>query len=121
MFDGNQAYHHSGTAPVYAPNSLGRESAQEFQGTVPEGWEADGEMVRQAYALHAEDDDFGQAGTLVREVFDDAARDRLVDTVSGALTGVLHLQVKLILRKNVRSLVVNSLKYLLKKHVNLMA
>jgi catalase len=45
-------------------------------------------MVRAAYTLRAEDDDFGQAGTLVREVFDDAARDRLVETVTGALTGV---------------------------------
>ncbi len=47
------------------------------------GWEADGELVRQAYTLHAEDDDFGQAGTLYREVFDDAARDRFLDTLTG--------------------------------------
>ena len=32
-----------------------------------------------------EDDDFGQAGTLVREVFDQDQRDRLVDTVSTIL------------------------------------
>ena len=37
--------------------------------------------MRAAYDLHAEDDDFGQAGTLVREVLDDAARDRLVATI----------------------------------------
>ena len=42
-------------------------------------------MVRAAYTLHAEDDDWGQAGTLVREVLDDAARDRLVDNVVGHL------------------------------------
>ena len=42
-------------------------------------WAADGEMVRAAYTLHAEDDDFGQANTLVNQVMDDAARDRLVD------------------------------------------
>ena len=37
--------------------------------------------MRAADALHAEDDDFGQAGTLVRDVLDDAARDRLVGTI----------------------------------------
>ena len=35
-----------------------------------------------------DDDDFSQPGALVRDVFDDAARDRFVDTVSGALDGV---------------------------------
>jgi len=87
MFDGHMAYDHSGSAPVYAPNSFGRSWA-DVQGPVAEGWEADGEMVRAAYTLRAEDDDFGQAHTLVREVFDDAARDRLVATVTGALSGV---------------------------------
>jgi catalase len=52
-----------------------------------DGWESDGEMVRSAYTLHAEDDDFGQAGTLVRNVFNDAQRDQLVDTVAGSLLG----------------------------------
>ena len=43
-------------------------------------------MIRAAYTLHAEDDDWGQAGTMVREVLDDAARDRLVSNVSGHLS-----------------------------------
>ena len=34
----------------------------------------------------AEDDDWGQAGTLVREVMDDAQRDRLVSNVVGHLS-----------------------------------
>lgn len=85
--DGPMNYHHTGDQPTYAPNSFGRPWADE-QGAVPEGWEADGEMVRQAYVLHADDDDFGQAGLLVREVFDDAGRDRFVKTVAGALKGV---------------------------------
>ncbi|MEJ8642668.1 catalase-related domain-containing protein [Streptomyces sp. MS1.HAVA.3] len=42
-------------------------------------------MVRAAYSLHSEDDDWGQPGTLVREVLDDAARDRLVSNVAGHL------------------------------------
>jgi len=44
-------------------------------------------MVWSAYTLRPEDDDFSQAGTLVREVFNDAQREQLVDTVAGALLG----------------------------------
>jgi len=79
-------YHHSGAAPVYAPNSYGR-PYQDTEGRAENGWEADGEMVRAAYTLHAEDDDFGQAHTLVRDVMNDAERDRLVDTVVGMVSG----------------------------------
>src|SRR5690606_30207452 len=86
MFDGHMAYEHSGSQPVYAPNSQGRAWA-DHTGKVEDGWETDTEMVRSAYTLHAEDDDFGQPGTLVREVFDDAQRDRLVETVAGSLLG----------------------------------
>jgi catalase len=86
LFDGQMAYHHSGNAPVYAANSGDRPWADKT-GAVEDGWEADGEMVRSAYTLHAEDDDFTQPGILVREVFSDAERDALVDTVAGALLG----------------------------------
>ena len=86
MFDGQMAYHHSGNAPVYAPNSGGRRWADET-GPVADGWEADGEMVRSAYTLRADDDDFGQPGILVRDVFNDAQRDKLVDQVAGSLLG----------------------------------
>ncbi|MCS6712221.1 catalase [Brachybacterium sp. EF45031] len=85
--EGAMQFFHSGDAPVYAPNSFGR-AYTDTQGPVDNGWEADGEMVRAAYTLHAEDDDFGQAGTLVREVFDDAQREEFVETVAGALDGV---------------------------------
>ena len=44
-------------------------------------------MVRAAYTLRADDDDFGQPGTLVREVFTDAERDALVEQVAGSLLG----------------------------------
>ena len=86
MFDGQMAYAHSGNAPTYAPNSGGRPWADET-GPVADGWEADGEMVRSAYALHAEDDDFTQPGILAREVFGDAQRAALVDQVAGSLLG----------------------------------
>ncbi|WP_344707688.1 catalase-related domain-containing protein [Marihabitans asiaticum] len=71
------------------PNSFGRPHADE-EGPVPTGWEADGEMVRSVYELHPEDDDFSQPGALVREVFDDAARERLVATVAGTLDDVVE-------------------------------
>jgi catalase len=70
--------------PVYAPNSKGgpRADSERYQ---PNYWYSDGDMVRSAYTLHAEDDDFGQPGTLVREVLDDAARARLVSNITGHL------------------------------------
>jgi catalase len=80
------AYEHSGDEPVYAPNSYGR-GYSDLTGGVEDGWETDGEMVRQAYALRKDDDDFSQAGTLVREVWDDAARERFVGNVAGHILG----------------------------------
>ncbi len=70
--------------PVYAPNSYGGPKADPSR-TAEALWHADGEMVRAAYTLHAADDDWGQAGTLVRDVMDDAARERLVSNVAGHL------------------------------------
>ncbi|WP_433502015.1 catalase [Pseudonocardia halophobica] len=69
--------------PVYAPNSYGGPAADTSQ-HVPT-WQVDGDIMRSAYVDHAEDDDWGQPGTLVREVMDDAARGRLVDNVVGHL------------------------------------
>jgi len=86
MFDGQMTYEHSGAQPVYAPNSEGRSWA-DGGAAIEESWAVDGEMVRAASELHAEDDDFTQPGSLVRDVFDDAQRDRLVETVSGSLLG----------------------------------
>src|SRR5690606_16089023 len=86
MFDGQMTYEHSGNAPVYAPNSSDRSWADET-GPAEDRWETDGEMVRSAYTLRAEDDDFTQPGILVREVFDDAQRARLVEQVAGSLLG----------------------------------
>ena len=44
-------------------------------------------MVRSAYTLRANEDDFGRAGTLVCKVWNDAQRGRIVDQVSGSLLG----------------------------------
>jgi len=83
-FDGPMRYQHTGNMPVYSPNSYGGPVVDPNRGE-DYGWHSDGDMVRAAYELHAEDDDFGQAGTLVRKVMDDAARSRLVSNVAAAL------------------------------------
>jgi catalase len=74
------------TDPVYAPNSYGGPKADPSQTDHAGLWATDGEMVRSAYTLRAEDDDFGQAHTMVREVLDDDARDRLVSNIAGHLS-----------------------------------
>jgi catalase len=71
---------------VYAPNSIGRPYA-DLTGPVDDSWESDGPMVRSAYELRAQDDDFGQAGTLVRDVWNDEQRAEFVANVSGHLLG----------------------------------
>jgi catalase len=76
------------TDPVYFPNSKGGPRAYPER-YAPPSWYTDGEIMRTAYEAHAEDDDFGQVGTLVRTVMDDAARDRLVaNTVAQLRNGV---------------------------------
>jgi catalase len=70
--------------PVYAPNSKGGPKA-DTEHHQPDYWYADGDLVRSAYTLREDDDDWGQAGTMVREVLDDAARERLVANIVGHL------------------------------------
>ena len=82
------------TDPVYYPNSVaGAPSADSFTYAEQATWVADGDLVRAASTLHPEDDDFGQANTLVNRVMDDGARDRLVETVSGILAGLKRDEV----------------------------
>lgn len=69
--------------PVYAPNTTGgpvaggKDAADELR------WESDGDMLRAAATLHSEDDDFGQAGTLYREVFNDEEKAMTVENIAG--------------------------------------
>ncbi|MFF2844308.1 catalase [Paenarthrobacter sp. NPDC057981] len=92
--DGQGRYlFNSPSTPVYAPNSVGGPAAVEP--TSPAGgWENDGELTLSAHTLHAEDDDFGQAGTLYREVYDEAAKARFLDTITGAVGGVKNADIK---------------------------
>jgi len=71
--------------PVYAPNSKGGPKADPERYPEAATWSASGEFIRAAYTQRKDDDDFGQPGTLVREVMDDAQRDRLVSNVVGHL------------------------------------
>ncbi|MEU4014363.1 catalase [Microbacterium sp. NPDC028030] len=70
---------------TYTPNSYGAAGgpAADPVAGVEASWEADGELMRSAATLHAEDDDFGQAGTLYREVFDGEQRVRFLETLTG--------------------------------------
>jgi catalase len=70
--------------PVYAPNSYGGPKADATK-TNEVLWHTDGEMVRQAYTLRSDDDDYGQAGVMVRDVLNDEERARLVSNVAGHL------------------------------------
>jgi catalase len=81
--DASMTYRHAGAQPVYAPNSYGGPEADpERAGVVT--WDVEsGELGRFSYERHAEDDDFGQAGTLVREVMDDTDRDHLMTNIVG--------------------------------------
>jgi catalase len=76
------------TDPVYFPNSKGGPRADPER-NAPPSWYAAGEIMRTAYEAHAEDNDFVQPGNLVRNVLDDAGRDRLVlNIVAQLLNGV---------------------------------
>src|ERR1700722_14196326 len=80
--------------PVYYPNSFADAPAADSERYREDAvWASDGEMVRAAYTLHAEDDDFGQARTLLTEVMDAAAPERFVDTVSDTLAKLRREEV----------------------------
>ncbi|NLV80785.1 MAG: catalase [Rhodococcus sp.] len=86
--DGAMTYSFNDPAtPVYAPNTFGGPHADPQRAGDDGRWEFGTEAVRAGYVQHAEDDDFGQAGTLVREVMDDAQRERLASNVVGHILG----------------------------------
>ena len=91
--DGAMRYRHSGNQPVYAPNSFGGPQADpSFAETV---WGVEGaEMIRHAYTLRSEDDDFGQPGAFWREVLSDTDRDHLVSNIVGHATNAVTPEVQ---------------------------
>jgi catalase len=72
------------TDPVYAPNSYGGPRADSNRAAGVR-WHTDGDMLRVAYTLRPQDDEWRQAGTLVRDVLGGAARERLVGNIVGHL------------------------------------
>jgi catalase len=81
--DGAMRFNNPGD-PVYAPNSYGGPQADPALASETHStFGVEDEVVRSAYKLHAEDDDFGQAGTLVREVLNDEQRERLANNIIG--------------------------------------
>jgi catalase len=81
--DGAMRYNNP-SDPVYAPNSYGGPHADPAVASeTTSTYGLDDEIIRSAYRLHAEDDDFGQAGTLVRDVMNDAERERLASNIIG--------------------------------------
>jgi catalase len=91
--NGAMRYHHSGNTPVYAPNSYGGPKADpSFTETL---WGVEGgEMIRQAYKPHREDDDFGQPGTMVREILSKAEVEHLAANVIGHATNAVTPEVQ---------------------------
>lgn len=81
--DAPMAYENSGDQPPYAPNSYGGPMARGDEASEI-AWGVEGaELGRYANANHAEDDDFGQPGSLVRDVMDDEQRTELVGNIVG--------------------------------------
>ncbi|MFC4565125.1 catalase [Nocardiopsis mangrovi] len=80
-FDGPMAYANQAD-PVYAPNTAGGAAADgaPYSG---EEYHVTGEIVRSAYRLHKEDDDFGQARTLWDDVLSAGDRANMVANIVG--------------------------------------
>jgi catalase len=92
--DGPMAYIHAGTQPVYAPNSIGGPQADPDRYSDP-GWLVEaGEMVRAGYEQHAEDDDFSQAGAMVRRVLSPSEREHLAANIAGHMRQVTSQPIK---------------------------
>jgi len=92
--EGSMRYQFSdATERTYTPNSYGGPEAN--PALAGEGsWETDGTLIRAAATLHSEDDDFGQAGTLYRDVYDDGAKARLLETLIGQYNGLTVDRIK---------------------------
>jgi catalase len=81
-------YTHRDNLPVYAPNSYGGPRANPDRYSDPSWLVEAGELVREAYALHSEDDDYTQAGMLYRNAMTPTDRDHLVDNIVFHMGGV---------------------------------
>lgn len=71
--------------PVYAPNSKGGPIVAPGCSHEENTWTTSGEILRAPYSMRSDDDDFIQAGSLVRHVMNDQQRAMLVSNVVGHL------------------------------------
>jgi catalase len=80
-----------GSTPNYEPNSFNGPRAK------PDAKEAPFELhgVANRYAYNHPNDDFVQAGTLYRVVYDEAARTRLINNIVGAMKGITREDIKI--------------------------
>src|SRR5690625_1275656 len=86
MHQGNMQYHFPPAAHrVYHPNSYGPAGGPvaDPDAGVEVSWESDGDLVRAAATLREDDGDFNQPGILYREVFSDADRAAIQETLKG--------------------------------------
>jgi catalase len=78
--DGAMRYNNT-SDPVYVPNSDGGPHADPTRAAEVR-WPADGgDMMRTAPTPRRDDDDYSQAGTLIRQVMDDDQRQRLIHNI----------------------------------------
>lgn len=102
--EGSMQYHFNAPEdPVYSPNRYEKGTGvlddaavndrSQLETTTaaelyinPESYGSD--LVRAPYVRHAEDDDFVQARDLYENVYDDAAKERLVTNITNAMAGV---------------------------------
>ncbi len=82
--DGSMRYRYA-NQPVYAPNSYGGPQADPERYPEP-SWFTSGEIMRSAYPLRAEDNDFVQAGNLYRDVMSATDREHLVTNIVGHMS-----------------------------------
>jgi catalase len=90
--DGPMTFRHAGAEPVYAPNSYGGPQADASK-ELPTWWVEAAEIGRYAYELHAEDDDFGQPGTMVRDVMTPTDREHLASNIVAHASGGVSADV----------------------------
>src|SRR3954451_10246692 len=78
--DGQMTYRHTGTQPVYSPNSYGGPEAD--PSSDPPSWLVEAaDLGRYDYQTHRDDDDFVQPRALYRDVLDDTDRAHLVTNI----------------------------------------
>ncbi|MFD9941518.1 catalase [Nonomuraea sp. NPDC059023] len=80
-FDGPMTFRNQ-RDPVYAPNSVNGPAADPapYAGS---DYHVAGEIIRSAYTLHAEDDDYGQPRALWENVLSETDREHLVGNIVG--------------------------------------